>query len=99
MKMGNHFIVKKNCYIQGLPLVVQWLRLCASTAGATDSIPDQGTKIPHASQNSGSLPSQNSVCCCSVTKSYLTLCNPMDCSMPASSSLHYLSEFAQIHVH
>ena len=38
-------------------------------------------------------------CCCSVTKSCLTLCDPMDCSMPGSSILHYLLEFAQIHVH
>ena len=29
-------------------LVVQWLRLQASTAGGTDSIPGLGTKIPHA---------------------------------------------------
>ena len=28
-----------------------------------------------------------------------TLCNPMDCSKPGSSVLHYLLEFAQIHVH
>ena len=28
-----------------------------------------------------------------------TLCNPMDCSMPAFPILHYLLEFAQIHVH
>ena len=34
-------------------------------------------------------------CCCSVAKSCPTLCNPMDCSMPGSSVLHYLSEFAQ----
>ena len=27
-----------------------------------------------------------------------TLCDPMDCSMPGSSVLHYLLEFAQIHV-
>ena len=39
-------------------------------------------------------------CCCrSVTGSYLTLCDPMDCSMPGSSVLHYLPEFAQIHVY
>ena len=31
-------------------LVVQRLRLCTSTAGGTGSIPDQGTKIPHAAQ-------------------------------------------------
>ena len=28
-----------------------------------------------------------------------TICGPMDCSMPGSSVLHGLSEFAQIHVH
>ena len=38
-------------------------------------------------------------CCCSLTKSYLTLCNLIDRSSPASSVLHYLLEFAQIHVH
>ena len=31
-------------------LVVQWLRLCPSTAGGTGSIPGWGTKIPHATQ-------------------------------------------------
>ena len=36
--------------------------------------------------------------CCSVTKSCPTLCNPMDCSLPGSLVLHYLPEFAQIHV-
>ena len=38
-------------------------------------------------------------CCCSVAKSYPTLCDPMDCSTPDSSVLHYHKEFAQIHVH
>ena len=38
-------------------------------------------------------------CCCSVTKWYPTLCDPMDCSTPGFPVLHYLSEFAQIHVH
>ena len=38
-------------------------------------------------------------CCCSVTKSYLTLCNPMDCITPGFSVFHYLLDFAQIHVH
>ena len=37
--------------------------------------------------------------CCSVAKSCLTLCNPMDCSMPGFPVLHYLLEFAQTHVH
>ena len=29
-------------------------------------------------------------CCCSVTKSYPTLCDPIDCSMPGSCVLYYL---------
>ena len=37
--------------------------------------------------------------CCSVSKSCLTLCNPMDCSMPGLPVLHYLPEFARTHVH
>ena len=32
-------------------------------------------------------------------QSCLTLCDPMDCSTPGFPVLHYLSEFAQTHVH
>ena len=39
------------------------------------------------------------VCCYSVTKSCLTLCNPMDCSASGFPVLHYLPGFAQTHVH
>ena len=35
----------------GTSLAIQWLRLCASTAGSEGSIPGRGTKILHASQN------------------------------------------------
>ena len=38
-------------------------------------------------------------CCCSVAQSCLTLCDPMNCSMPGFSVLHHLQEFAQTHVH
>ena len=38
-------------------------------------------------------------CCCSVSKSCPTLCDPMNCSMPGFPVLHYLLEFAQTHVH
>ena len=34
-----------------------------------------------------------------VAEFCLTLCNPMNCSMPGSSNLHYLREFAQTHIH
>ena len=39
------------------------------------------------------------VCCCSVTESCPTLCHLADCSTPGFPVPHYLSEFAQIHVH
>ena len=40
------------------------------------------------------------LCCCfSVTKSCLTLCDPMDCRTPGLPVLHCLQESAQIHVH
>ena len=38
-------------------------------------------------------------CCCSVTRSCPTLCDPMDCSTPGFPVLHSLPEFAQAHVH
>ena len=38
------------------------------------------------------------LCCCSVSQSCLTLCNPMDCSTPGYPVLHYLLELAQTHV-
>ena len=46
-----------------------------------------------------SFPSLLPCCSSTVAKLCLTFCNPMDCSMPGSSVLHYLPEFAQIHVH
>ena len=38
-------ILKQNC---GTSLAVQWLGFHTSAARGTSSIPDQGTKIPHA---------------------------------------------------
>ena len=41
----------------------------------------------------------SSLCCSfSVNKSYLILCDPMDCSTPGFPVLHYIPEFVQIHV-
>ena len=37
--------------------------------------------------------------CCSVSKSCLTLCDPMDCSTAGFPVLHHLSEFAQTRFH
>ena len=54
-----------------------------------------------ATSGSPPLPDHKSlhICCCSVTQSCPTLCNPMDCSMPGSPVLHQLTELAQTHVH
>ena len=32
----------------GTYLLIQWLRLCTFNAGSVSSVPNQGTKIPHA---------------------------------------------------
>ena len=114
-------------------LVVQWLRLCAFTAGDTSLIPGQGTKISHATRPKGKkkwlphphwqqsvrlylrgfLQSEETVMASpeaiakedsadslhnstlsasrpmkvkvSVAQSYLSLCDPMDCSLPGPS--------------
>ena len=39
-----------------------------------------------------------SFCCCSLTKLCLTLCDPMECSMPGHPVHHQLPELAQTHV-
>ena len=38
-------------------------------------------------------------CFCSVPKSCLRFCNPMDCSTPGFPVLHHLPDFTQTHVH
>ena len=50
-----------------------------------------------AIRNSYSIVSTH--CCCSVAKSRLTLCDPMNCTTPCSPVLPYLLEFAKMHVH
>ena len=37
--------------------------------------------------------------CCCFAKSYPTLCDPVDCSMPGLPAHHQLSEFTQTYVH
>ena len=44
-------------------------------------------------------PQRGCSCSCSVVQSCPTLGNPMDCSTPSFPVLHYLLEFAQMHVH
>ena len=44
-----------------------------------------------------SIDTHVNICCCSVTQSRPTLCNPMDCSAPGLPVLHHLPELAQTH--
>ena len=44
------------------------------------------------------MPSSD-ICISLVTQSCLTLCDPMDCSMPGFPVHHKLSELTQTHVH
>ena len=54
-------------------------------------------EIPRT-KDSGGLQS-SSVHLSSVTQSYLTLCDSMNCSMPGLPIHHHLPEFSQTHVH
>ena len=45
------------------------------------------------------IPPNNSVQFSSVTQSCLTLCDPMNCSMPGLPVHHHLPKFTQAHVH
>ena len=49
--------------------------------------------------STGASPCVSLCYCCSVTKSYPTPCDPMDCSTRGSPVLHYLPGLAQTHVH
>ena len=44
-------------------------------------------------------PVRSGVCCCSVAQSCLTLCHPMDCSLPGFPVLQRFAELAQTRVH
>ena len=57
--------------------------------------------LPHPQHSllSGTLPRTSQpfcYCCPSVSKSCVTLCDCMNCSVPESPVLHYILEFAQI---
>ena len=53
----------------------------------------------HSSSSSSPVSEFRWLCCCSVTQSWSTLCDPMDCSTPGLPILCHLPEFALTHVH
>ena len=60
-------------------------------------------RVFYAAETTGKLPvywvGLDGWCCILVAQSCPTLCNPRNCSMPSFPILHYLLEFAQIHVY
>ena len=85
--------------------MVQWLRLQAPISGGPGLTPGLGTRprMPQLRPGTAKEISKKKYIylkkhievsyfriCCSVTKSYPTLCDPMDCSMPGSCVLYYL---------
>ena len=54
---------------------------------------------PSVGRNQNKLwPFKSQICCCLVTKSCWTLCDPMECSI-GFPVLHHLTPFAATHVH
>ena len=64
---------------------------------STNHFPVPSPLIPYFHINIS--PNSWLICCCLVTKSCPTLCDPMDCSTPGFPVLYHLLEFAQIDVH
>ena len=71
--------------------------------GRTDPLSQSGiitgVEVKYILKEEQKQPKHSSICCCSVAPSCPNLCNPIGCSMPGFSLLHYLPEFAQTHVH
>ena len=87
----------KNCHSGASP-VVQWLRVCAPTAGGIGLIPGRKENLrSHMlcdQKNPRKQKQTNKIChsdCCLVAQSGLTLFNPVECSLPASS-VHGISQ-------
>ena len=62
-------------------------------------VPTLGKLNQLVSSGAAALMSFLFFCCCSVTQSCPTLCNPMNCSTPGFLVLRHLPEPAQTHVH
>ncbi|KAB0377934.1 hypothetical protein FD755_009512 [Muntiacus reevesi] len=69
--------------------------LSRDNAEVQSEIAGYGSTWPHVTVGCLKYGSQIFLPCCSVAKLCLTLCDPMNCSMPGFPVLHYLPEFAQ----
>ena len=79
-------VVITHIYRLGAPKLA-WTKKC----GLTDCCQGAWQMSPAIRINKGY--------CCSVAKSCLTLCDPMDCSTPGIPVLHYLPELAKNHIY
>ena len=61
--------------------------------------PNERNKNDQSQESKGKASIPKLCCCFSVAQVGLTLCNPMDSSMPDLPVPHHLPEFAQVHVH
>ena len=88
---GQHLILRKEvlCCPGKSPLITQLPSLTDAGKAGT----------PGTLELNGVCNGMIFCCCCSVAKWGPTLCDPVDYNMPGSPVLHYLLEFAQIHVH
>ena len=83
--------------------LISWTLLKLKTCSAKKNI--QNKKTSHrlgeniCKDTSDKSKCMERCCCCSVTQSCLTLCNPMDFSTPGLPELYHLLESAQFHVH
>ena len=57
-------------FVLGFPPVVQWLKFLASNARTMGSIPDQGTKIPHATRHGKKKEKEIKSICVEVSMTY-----------------------------
>ena len=82
-----------------LPFHTQLKHLLFRKATCTLQKPSVAGEVNYPFLSFTSLLLCSSSCCCSVAKLCLILWDPMDCNTPGFPVLHYLPEFAQVHIH
>ena len=89
-EMGNHWMLN----FQGFRIVMEVLGHASLKPRVKWSILKM--RLGHVKARHMEMAS---CCCCSVSNLCLTLCGPLDCSMPRLPFLYHLQESAQIHLH
>ena len=103
----DFFLISRNCdldfakivdqsasIIEHLIYVQHVARLCRQVGDNSVALPTKGTRKLVRKTNSKETISF--CCCCSVTQSCPTLCNPMKCSMPGFPVLHHLLDLLKL---